>query len=93
MTQIEIYTARYCPYCTAAKALLRRKGYAFTEIDIAANWERRDEMIARAKGLATVPQVFVGALHLGGLHELQELERHGKLDAALSGEMSSLEDG
>jgi glutaredoxin 3 len=88
MTLVEIYTARYCPYCAAAKALLKHKGIAFTEIDIAANWERRDEMIARANGLSTVPQIFIGSVHLGDIHELQALEREGKLDALLSGESS-----
>jgi glutaredoxin 3 len=83
MQTIEISTARHCPYCTAAKALLKRKGLPFTEIDIAANWERRDEMIERANGHATVPQIFIGPTHVGGSDELQELERSGRLDALL----------
>jgi glutaredoxin 3 len=84
MQKIEIYTTRFCPYCSAAKALLKRKGVPFTEIDIAANWERRDEMIERANGRVTVPQIFIGSAHVGGNDDLQALERAGKLDALLA---------
>jgi glutaredoxin 3 len=80
---IEIYSARYCPYCAAAKALLRRKGAAFTEIDIAGNWEKRDEMIVRANGRATVPQIFIDDRHIGGYDDLAALERSGALDGLL----------
>jgi glutaredoxin 3 len=83
MPKVEIYTTRFCPYCIAAKALLKRKSIAFTEIDIAGNWERRDEMIERANGRVTVPQVFIGAQHIGGNDDLQALDRAGKLDALL----------
>ena len=67
MKEVRIYTARYCPYCASAKSLLKRKGVSFTEIDIGGNWERRDEMIERANGRVTVPQVFIGGLHVGGV--------------------------
>jgi glutaredoxin 3 len=80
---VEIYTARYCPYCRAAKDLLARKGIRFTEIDIAANWERRDEMIARAGGQATVPQIFIHGVRIGGVADLTRLESEGALDALL----------
>ena len=83
MPIVEIYTTRFCPYCNAAKALLRRKGVAYEEIDIAANWERRDEMLRRANGQATVPQIFYGDIHIGGNAELQNLDASGKLDAVL----------
>jgi glutaredoxin 3 len=83
MKEVRIYTARYCPYCTAAKSLLKRKGVAFTEIDIGGNWERRDEMIEKANGRVTVPQIFIGDVHVGGSDELQALEREGKLDQLL----------
>jgi len=83
MKEVCIYTARYCPYCTSAKSLLKRKGVSFTEIDIGGNWERRDEMIERANGRVTVPQVFIGDLHVGGHEELQTLDREGKLDQLL----------
>jgi len=86
MLSVEIYTARHCPYCAAAKALLRRKGVTFTEIDIGGNWEKRDEMIERAKGRATVPQIFIGTMRVGGSDDLQALDRTGRLDGLLRGE-------
>jgi glutaredoxin 3 len=89
MPLIEIYTTRYCPYCYAAKALLKRKGVAFTEIDLGRDEERRDEMIERTNGGMTVPQIFIGALHVGGSDELHALERAGKLDPLLSGDEDS----
>ena len=84
MPQVEIYTTRYCPYCYAAKALLGRKGVAYKEIDLSGDWEQRDEMIKRANGSMTVPQIFIGPMHVGGSDELHALERAGKLDALLS---------
>jgi glutaredoxin 3 len=89
MPLIEIYTTRYCPYCHAAKALLRRKGVAFTEIDLGRDWERRNEMIERANGGVTVPQIFVGSVHVGGSEELHALERAGRLDSLLAGDEAS----
>jgi glutaredoxin 3 len=86
MPPVEIYTTRFCPYCVSAKRLLTRKGVVFTEIDLAANWERRDEMIERAGGRTTVPQIFVGKVHVGGSDDLYALERDGKLDALLADE-------
>ena len=84
MPPIEIYTSRYCPYCHAAKALLKRKGVEFTEIEIDRDWERRDEMIDRANGSMTVPQIFIDDIHVGGSDDLHALERAGKLDALLT---------
>lgn len=84
MPEIEIYATRQCPYCAAAKALLKRKGVAFIERDIAGNWELRDEMIERANGRSTVPQIFIAGAPIGGAAELQELERSGGLDALLA---------
>ena len=89
MPTIEIYTTGFCPYCYAAKALLKRKGAAFTEIDVGRDWERRNEMIQRANGRMTVPQIFVGAVHVGGSDELHALERAGKLDTLLAGDEAS----
>jgi len=82
--RVHIYTARFCPYCASAKALLKRKGIAFAEIDIGGNWERRDEMIERANGRVTVPQIFIGTIHVGGNDELQTPERAGKLDQLIT---------
>jgi glutaredoxin 3 len=80
MIAVEIYTTRFCPYCNAARALLKRRGILYREIDIAANWERRDEMIRRANGNATLPQIFRGDLHIGGISELTSLDASGGLD-------------
>ena len=88
MKEVLIYTARYCPYCAAAKSLLKRKGIAFTEIDIGGNWERRDEMIEKASGRVTVPQIFIGDLHVGGSDELRALDRESKLDQLLRNDVS-----
>jgi glutaredoxin 3 len=85
MPPVEIYTTRWCPYCAMAKALLRRKGVAYTEIDVARESERRSEMIERANGRMTVPQIFVGPMHVGGSDDLHALDRAGKLDALLAG--------
>jgi glutaredoxin 3 len=85
MPPVEIYTTRYCPYCHAAKALLTGKGVAFMEIDLSKDRERRVEMIERANGLMTVPQIFIGDIHVGGSDELHALEDDCKLDALLAG--------
>jgi glutaredoxin 3 len=86
MPVIEIYTTRYCPYCNVAKALLKRKGATFSEINLDRDWQRREKMIERAQGRMTVPQIFIGATHVGGCDELHALERAGKLDALLAGD-------
>jgi glutaredoxin 3 len=80
---IEIYTTRYCPYCHAAKRLLSRKGVEFTEIDVTGDPKRRSEMVARANGRMTVPQIFIGSTHVGGYDDLAALDRAGKLDPLL----------
>ena len=85
MAQIEIYTTRWCPYCHAAKRLLARKGAEFTEIDVSGDPKGRSDMVARANGRMTVPQIFIGATHVGGCDDLYELERAGKLDPLLRG--------
>jgi glutaredoxin 3 len=85
MPNIEIYTTPYCPYCVRAKALLKKKGAAFTEIDVGGDWQRREEMIERANGRMTVPQIFIGDLHVGGSDDLHALDSAGKLDPLLAG--------
>ena len=80
---IEIYTTRYCPYCQAAKGLLSRKGVEFTEIDVSGDAKQRSEMVTRANGRMTVPQIFIGSAHVGGYDDLSALERAGKLDPLL----------
>lgn len=85
MPPVEIYTTRWCPYCHAAKALLKRKGVDFKEINVSGRTER-EAMIERALGRMTVPQIFIGAVHVGGSDDLHALERAGKLDPLLAGE-------
>jgi glutaredoxin 3 len=84
MPAVEIFTTRWCPYCHSAKALLARKGVAFTEIDVSGDWNGRQKMIERANGRTTVPQIFIGKTHVGGSDELHALERAGRLDALLA---------
>ena len=84
MAKIAIYTIPYCPYCADAKDLLARKGANFHEIDGRANREARKEMIARANGRSTFPQIFIGATHVGGCDDLYALDEAGKLDPLLA---------
>jgi glutaredoxin 3 len=86
MAQVELYTTRYCPYCIAARELLKRKRIAFTEIDVSGNPEKRREMYERSNGGYTVPQIFIGSTHVGGSDDLHELEHRGKLDPLLTAE-------
>ncbi len=83
MPPVVVYSAPYCSYCVSAKALLQRKGIKFTEINVAASPDRRAEMVKRANGLTTVPQIFIGADHVGGCDELYALDDAGKLDSML----------
>ena len=85
MAAITIYTSMMCPYCYRAKDLLRAKGADFTEINVAMAPDKRREMIERAGGAATVPQIFIGETHVGGCDDLYALERRGHLDALLAG--------
>jgi len=82
--RVEIYTKPFCGFCLMAKRLLKKKKAAFEEIDIARAPGRRGEMIARARGGTTVPQIFIDGTHVGGCDELHGLERAGRLDAMLA---------
>jgi len=84
MAQVTIYTKVYCPYCVRAKSLLTAKGVSFEEIKIDESPERRPEMIERAGGRTTVPQIFIADRHVGGCDDLFALEAAGTLDALLS---------
>lgn len=84
MPRIEIYTKFLCPYCSRAKALLKSKGAAFEEHDISMGGAKRAEMLARAPGRTTVPQIFIGDRHIGGSDDLAALDRAGQLDALLA---------
>ncbi|SFC78465.1 glutaredoxin 3 [Tropicimonas isoalkanivorans] len=83
MKPVEIYTTQTCGFCRAAKRLLDDKGVSYTEIDVARNPQLRQEMMTRAKGGYTVPQIFIGGEHIGGCNELYALERSAKLDPIL----------
>ncbi len=85
MQPVEIYTSPLCGFCHAAKRLLKQKGVEFSEIDVFMNPSRKPEMIRRAGGGHTVPQIFVGEVHVGGCDDLFALESAGKLDALLDG--------
>lgn len=85
MPHVEIYTRAFCGYCARAIALLRDKGVAFEEYDITMGGPQRSEMIERANGRATVPQIFIDGKHVGGCDDLMTLEAGGKLDAMLQG--------
>lgn len=85
MAKVEIYTKMMCPYCTRAKALLAAKGAAFEEYDITMDNARRNEMLDRANGGYTVPQIFINGAHVGGSDDLAALDRAGRLDALLAG--------
>ena len=83
MQPIEIYTSPTCGYCHAAKRLLAAKGVSFTEHDVIREPQKRQEMLGRSNGRRTVPQIFVGATHVGGCDDLYEMERAGTLDPLL----------
>ncbi len=85
MPKVTIYSSMFCPYCHRAKALLQHKGAAYDEIDVDTTPGARPEMIKRAQGGYTVPQIFIGDAHVGGCDELYALDMAGKLDAMLAG--------
>ncbi len=84
MKPVEIYTSPLCGFCHAAKRLLKQKGVKFSEVDVLVHPKRKPEMIQRAGGKHTVPQIFIGTTHVGGCDDLYELERQGKLDRLLA---------
>lgn len=85
MPKIEIYTKAFCPYCSRAETLLRAKGADYEEFDITMGGPKRAEMLARANGRTTVPQIFIGDRHVGGSDDLMALDRSGELDTLLAG--------
>lgn len=84
MASVEIYSSKLCGFCHSAKRLLKSKQVDFTEIDVMFHPSRRDEMISRAGGRTSVPQIFIDGLHVGGCDELYTLDANGKLDNMLS---------
>lgn len=85
MAKIEIYTSPFCGFCSAAKKLLGKKNAAFEEFDVMMHPKRKREMVARAGGQTSVPQIFIDDEHIGGCDDLFELEADGELDAKLAG--------
>lgn len=83
MAKVEIYTKAWCGYCARAKRLLDEKGVAYEEYDISMGGPKREEMLARAPGAMTVPQIFIDDAHVGGSDDLAALEREGRLDPML----------
>jgi len=84
MARVELYTKFMCPYCARAKKLLDGKGVSYEEYEISMDMEKRAEMMQRANGRHTVPQIFIDDRHIGGSDDLAELEREGRLDPLLA---------
>lgn len=83
MKPVEIYTTPFCGFCVAAKRLLTKKGVSYQEFDVSRDSTKRQEMMKRAKGGRTVPQIFIDGKHVGGCDELHDLERRRALDPML----------
>jgi len=83
MANVEVYTTMWCPFCHRAKRLLSDKGVEFTEIDVGMSRSKREEMMQRAEGRHTVPQIFIDGVGVGGSDELAALDAGGKLDPML----------
>ena len=84
MASVQVYTTEYCPYCVRVKALLKRKGVAFDEIDITYDAVAREQMVELAGGRRTVPEIFINGQIIGGYDELKALEDTGELDSLLA---------
>lgn len=85
MANVEIYTKDWCPYCVRAKKLLAEKGAEVVDYPVDRGGDRKNEMIERAGGRTTVPQIFIAGHHIGGCDDLFSLERSGKLANLLAG--------
>jgi len=83
MKPVEIYTTPFCGFCVAAKRLLTKKGVSYQEVDVSRDSTKRQEMMKRAKGGRTVPQIFIDGKHVGGCDELYDLDRRRALDPML----------
>ncbi len=81
--KVEIYTSPFCGYCARAKSLLAKKGVEYVEYDIMVDSAFRDEMVKRANGRTSVPQIFIAGRHIGGCDDIQALDRAGGLDPLL----------
>lgn len=83
--KVEIYSSPFCGYCARAKRLLAGKGIDYVEYDVLADSSLRDEMVQRASGRTTVPQIFIDGKHVGGSDDIHDLDRQGRLDPLLAG--------
>ncbi len=83
MAKVEMYTTMWCGYCARARGVFQRKGVNFEDIDVEADSSKRDEMMKRAGGRTSVPQIFIDGVHVGGSDDLAALDRAGKLDPLL----------
>lgn len=84
MAKIEIYSGIGCPYCDMAKDLLTRKGASYTEYDVRRDSSKREEMVSRAPGAKTIPQIFIDDKLIGGYDSLSALDKAGGLDPLLA---------
>lgn len=84
MADIVIYSTTYCPYCQRAKDLLKRKGQTYREIDVTDDEKLRNDMVEKAGGKRTVPQIFIDGRHVGGFDDLNRLDKEGNLDLLLA---------
>ena len=84
MAAVTIYTRPLCPYCVSAISLLKKKGVEFKHIDVGFSAEKKAEMVQRANGARTFPQIFIGDAHIGGCDDMMALERAGELDDLLA---------
>jgi glutaredoxin 3 len=84
MSSVIVYSGPGCPYCDRAKALLKKKGVAFEDIDVRADPAKLEEMLELSGGRQTIPQIFINGQHIGGSDDLQKLDAAGKLDALLA---------
>tara|TARA_R110002095_G_scaffold202080_1_gene183325 strand:- start:614 stop:871 length:258 start_codon:yes stop_codon:yes gene_type:complete len=80
--KIVVYTTKRCPYCDASKTLLQRKSYPYSEVDV-SDPDLRMMLVKKAQGRKTVPQIFIGDLHVGGFDELQTMDKNGELEALI----------
>jgi len=80
---VEIYSGDYCPYCSRAKALLKKKGASFTEYNVKTDPTQRETMMSRTNNARTIPQIFINNQHIGGCDDLYALDKAGKLDPLL----------
>ena len=81
--EVLVYSKDYCPYCVAAKNLLKQKGVAFTEVDVGVEHDRYEEMLKRAAPRKTVPQIFIDGVGIGGFDDMKKLDTEGKLASLL----------